>query len=195
MKMKMASSPSRSRALFLALLTISALLLVLVNPVRCTDEDEDIAFLSQDDADQVHPHLPQFNPEQDTDLSDADSDLPPQFNPLQNENDNEDEDDVAKFDDSHVVVLTDANFSSFITKNKHVMVEFYAPWCGHCKTLAPEYAAAAKDLAEEGAEVALAKVDATEESDLSQKYDIQGFPTVLFFIDGVRLDYSGGRSR
>lgn len=185
----------------MALLTISAVLLVLVNPVRCTDEDEDIAFLSQDDGDevQVHPHLPQhqFNPEEEEeDLSDADSDLTTQFNPSQdNHNDNENEDDVANFDDSHVVVLTDANFSSFITKNKHVMVEFYAPWCGHCKTLAPEYAAAAKDLAEEGAEVALAKVDATEESDLSQKYDIQGFPTVLFFIDGVRLDYSGGRSR
>ncbi|KAF3323894.1 protein disulfide isomerase-like 1-4 [Carex littledalei] len=176
-----------SRALFLALLTISALF--LVNLVHCTDEDDDIAFLSQDDVEEVHPHLPQHDGfEFDTDPSESDSDLP-QFDPDENE------DDVAKFDESHVVVLTDGNFSSFITKNKYVMVEFYAPWCGHCKILAPEYAAAAKDLAEEGAEVALAKVDATEESDLSQKYDIQGFPTVLFFIDGVRLEYSGGRTR
>jgi protein disulfide-isomerase A1 len=177
------------RALFLALLAISALL--FVNLVHCTEgeEDDDIAFLSQDDAEEAHPHLPQHDGfGSDADLDESESDLP-QFDA------EEDEEEVAKFDESHVVILTDGNFSSFISKNKHVMVEFYAPWCGQCKMLTPEYAAAAKDLAEEGAEVALAKVDATEESDLSQKYDIQGFPTVLFFIDGVRLEYSGGRNR
>lgn len=176
-----------SRALLLALLAISALL--FVNLVHCTEEDDDIAFLSQDDAEEIQPHLRQYDGfESDADPEESDSDLP-QFDPEENE------DDVAKFDESHVVVLTDGNFSSFISKNKHVMVEFYAPWCGHCKMLAPEYASAGQVLAEEGAEVALAKVDATEESDLAQKYDIQGFPTVLFFIDGVRLEYLGGRTR
>lgn len=175
------------RALFLALLAISALL--FVNLVQCTEDDDDIAFLSQDDAEEARSHLPQSDgSDSDTDPDESDADLP-------NSDSEESEDDVPTFDESHVVVLTNGNFSSFISKNKHVMVEFYAPWCGHCKMLAPEYAAAAKELAEVGAEVALAKVDATEESDLSQKYDVQGFPTIMFFIDGVRLEYSGGRTR
>ncbi|GAV69975.1 Thioredoxin domain-containing protein, partial [Cephalotus follicularis] len=63
-----------------------------------------------------------------------------------------------------------------------VMVEFYASWCEHCQASAPEYAATATDLK---SDVALANVDATEESDLAHKYGIQGFPAILFFFEGV----------
>ncbi|URE34173.1 Thioredoxin [Musa troglodytarum] len=95
-------------------------------------------------------------------------------------------------DETDVVVLTDGNFSDFLAKNRHVMVEFYAPWCGHCQALAPEYAAAATAL--RGEDVVLAKVDGTEENELAQRFELQGFPTVLFFIDGVHKDYPGQRS-
>lgn len=95
-------------------------------------------------------------------------------------------------DEKDVVVLTDRNFSDFLEKNQYVMVEFYAPWCGHCQSLAPEYAAAATELK---GEAVLAKVDATEENDLAQQYDVQGFPTVLFFIDGVHKPYPGQRNK
>uniref|UniRef100_K3YRD0 protein disulfide-isomerase n=1 Tax=Setaria italica TaxID=4555 RepID=K3YRD0_SETIT len=102
-----------------------------------------------------------------------------------------------QIDETHVVVLTAANFSSFLAATRHVMVEFYAPWCGHCQVLAPDYAAAASHLAAQHAQadVALAKVDATEDTDLAQKYDVQGFPTILFFIDGVPKDYNGARTK
>ncbi|CAN4114269.1 unnamed protein product [Withania somnifera] len=73
------------------------------------------------------------------------------------------------------------------------MIEFYAPWCGHCQALAPEYAAAATEL--KGESVMLAKVDATEEAELVQKYDVQGYPTVFFFIDGVHKPYNGERNK
>jgi len=54
-------------------------------------------------------------------------------------------------------------------------------YSGHCKKLAPEYAAAAKVLAEQDPAIPLGKVDATEQKKIAEKYGIQGFPTLFFF--------------
>lgn len=107
----------------------------------------------------------------------------------------EDEDadsDAPAVDEKDVAVLKESNFSDVVSKNRYVLVEFYAPWCGHCQRLVPEYAAAATELK---GEVVLAKVDATEENDLAQKFEVQGFPTLLFFIDGVHKQYPGQRTK
>jgi protein disulfide-isomerase-like protein len=101
--------------------------------------------------------------------------------------------DVSLEDDVDVVVLSSSNFSEFVASNRFVMVEFYAPWCGHCQALAPEYAIAATKLKPEG--VFLAKVDATKETDLAQKHEVQGFPTMIFFTDGNPKPYSHHRTR
>jgi len=58
------------------------------------------------------------------------------------------------------------------------IVEFYAPWCGHCKSLAPEYDKAAKAL--EGI-VKLGAVDMTTDESVGGPYGIKGFPTIKFF--------------
>ena len=73
-----------------------------------------------------------------------------------------------------VLVLTGDNFEAAIESNPQILVEFYAPWCGHCKKLAPEYSAAAEQLAEKGAQAKLAKVDATEHKELGQKFGVKG---------------------
>lgn len=66
-----------------------------------------------------------------------------------------------------------------------------APWCGHCKALAPEYVAAAKQLHEEGSEIRLAKVDATVETAIAEKHEVTGYPTLKFYKNGKFSDYKG----
>jgi len=92
-----------------------------------------------------------------------------------------------------VTVLGPDNFDVIVKdESKDVLVEFYAPWCGHCKRLAPEYEKAAHELEGKGA---LAKVDCTAEQTVCSKYDVKGYPTVkLFKKDGSHSEYPGGRT-
>ena len=84
----------------------------------------------------------------------------------------------------HVLVLTggsEGNFSETVKANDKLVVEFYAPWCGHCKKLAPEFEKAAEALKADG--IVLANVDATleENKEIASKYGVRGFPTLKMF--------------
>ncbi|KAL2549492.1 Protein disulfide isomerase-like 1-3 [Forsythia ovata] len=168
------------------------LCLICIKTALCSskpEEDEDLKFLEQEEVSNVEASDDTHHYGIPNDYENYD-DLEGDELEHSNEEGSYDEPVV---DETHVVVLKESNFSQFIEKNKFVMVEFYAPWCGHCQALAPEYAAAAAELKEE--EVALAKVDATEEAELAQKFDVQGFPTVYFFVDGVHKPYPGQRTK
>lgn len=97
---------------------------------------------------------------------------------------------------SAVVDLTPSNFDNVVLKSdKPALVEFFAPWCGHCKNLAPVYEELAGIFQHATNKVTVAKVDADEHKSLGQRFGVQGFPTLKWF-DGKSEkpeEYNGGR--
>ncbi|KAI9199748.1 uncharacterized protein BJ171DRAFT_570309 [Polychytrium aggregatum] len=93
-----------------------------------------------------------------------------------------------------VLQLNQGNFKSEVLESEHVViVEFYAPWCGHCKNLAPEYKKAGEKL--KGL-AKVAAVDCDQHKGLCGQYGIQGFPTIKVFGANKKapLDYQGQRT-
>ncbi|GJN33831.1 hypothetical protein PR202_gb22457 [Eleusine coracana subsp. coracana] len=84
-----------------------------------------------------------------------------------------------KSEPNQSVELNSQNFDELVINSKDLwIVEFFAPWCGHCKKLAPEWKRAAKNLK---GQVKLGHVDCDAEKSLMSKYKVEGFPTILVF--------------
>lgn len=94
-----------------------------------------------------------------------------------------------------VVDLSDSDFDSSVAEYDTSLVMFYAPWCGHCKKLKPEFEKAAKSLLKEDPPVTLAKVDCTEAGkEICNKFGVSGYPTLKIFRNGaVSKEYNGPR--
>ncbi|KAL9107039.1 MAG: hypothetical protein Q9227_007985 [Pyrenula ochraceoflavens] len=93
---------------------------------------------------------------------------------------------------SDVTQLKQDTFKDFVSKSDLVLAEFFAPWCGHCKALAPEYEEAATALKEKN--IPLVKVDCTEETELCKEYGVEGYPTVKVFRGAENIKpYQGAR--
>ena len=97
---------------------------------------------------------------------------------------------------SAVLDLIPSNFDKVVLDSgKPTLVEFFAPWCGHCKNLAPVYEELAQTLQHASDKVQIAKVDADANKELGKRFGVQGFPTLKFF-DGKSdqaEEYNSGR--
>lgn len=81
-----------------------------------------------------------------------------------------------------VLEVTNEEFNKLIIKNKVVIIDFWAPWCGPCKTLGPIIDKVANDNVDDN--VVIRKVNVDDESELAQLYNIRSVPTMIFLKNG-----------
>ncbi|XP_063054627.1 protein disulfide-isomerase A3-like [Engraulis encrasicolus] len=100
-----------------------------------------------------------------------------------------------QYNDGPVKVVVAETFDEIVNdQERDVLIEFYAPWCGHCKNLEPKYTELGQKLSNDP-NIVIAKMDATV-NDIPPPYDVQGFPTIYFAPAGHKdqpLRYEGGR--
>ncbi|XP_051637020.1 protein disulfide-isomerase A2 [Manacus candei] len=97
-------------------------------------------------------------------------------------------------EEDNVLVLHEHNFARALSEHQLLLVEFYAPWCGHCQQLAPAYTQAATELRNESSPARLGKVDAMAQTALANEFNITSYPTLKLFRNGNRthpLPYTG----
>ena len=95
--------------------------------------------------------------------------------------------------------LSVATFDSVVNGQKSALVEFYAPWCGHCVGLVPEMKKLGEMVANNpklNSRVTIAKVNADDHRPLGERFAVRGFPTIKWFPRGSAqpIDYSGART-
>ena len=88
---------------------------------------------------------------------------------------------------SHSLVVTDATFDQVVlgAKGKPILVDFWAPWCGPCRMLAPTLDQLAT---ESNGRYTIAKLNVDENPAMTERYNIAGIPAMLIFKDGEKVD-------
>ena len=89
---------------------------------------------------------------------------------------------------TNVQILDGQNFEDTINKNKMVMIDFWAPWCGPCTRFAPIFEAAA----EKHKDVIFAKVNTDEQQEIAASFDIKSIPTLAIFKEQTLIYHEAG---
>lgn len=87
-----------------------------------------------------------------------------------------------------VIELTKENFEETITSNDIVLIDFWAPWCGPCKSFAPIY----EEVAAKNEGIVFAKVNTEEEQELGAHFQIRSIPTLMIFREQIVLYSEAG---
>ncbi|MES9831469.1 MAG: thioredoxin [Candidatus Thiodiazotropha sp. LLP2] len=80
-----------------------------------------------------------------------------------------------------VVELTKDNFESTVTDNEFVIIDFWAPWCGPCRSFAPTY----ESVSEDHPNIVFGKVNTEDEQDLAMHFQVRSIPTLMIFRDNI----------
>ena len=87
-----------------------------------------------------------------------------------------------------VVELTKDNFEDVVTNNPFVIVDFWAPWCGPCRSFAPTY----EKVSEDHPDVVFAKVNTEDEQEIAGHFQIRSIPTLMIFRDKIIIYSEAG---
>lgn len=87
-----------------------------------------------------------------------------------------------------VVELTKSNFEEVVTSNEFVIVDFWAPWCGPCRSFAPTY----ETVSEDHADIVFAKVNTEDEQEIAAHFQIRSIPTLMIFRDKIIIYSEAG---
>lgn len=87
-----------------------------------------------------------------------------------------------------VVELTKDNFEEVVTNNAFVIVDFWAPWCGPCRSFAPTY----EKVSEDHPDVVFAKVNTEDEQEIAAHFQIRSIPTLMIFREKIIIFSEAG---
>lgn len=90
------------------------------------------------------------------------------------------------------IELTEENYSQYVNETANVLLDFWATWCGPCKRMKPDFAAAEKFMNESDTKITFMSVDVDQQEALAQEYEIKCMPTLVLIKDGKIIDRHEG---